>query len=70
MLKCEIVVDMDNAAFDDGQGGCIELSRILDEVADKLKCDGSATTEYLSLRDARGNTVGNLQITETPERNS
>lgn len=58
-MEFKMTVNMDNAAFDRGDGR--ELARILREVADRLADvqEGSG-----SVRDVNGNKVGEYEITE------
>lgn len=59
-MKAIIKIQMDNAAFADGDNAPYELARILREAADRLD-DGDISG--FSLRDANGNTVGELKVT-------
>ena len=57
-MKCKIEIEMDNAAFDDGNHGRMELQRA---VIDSLRVMRPHTT-YIIIHDANGNTVGKLEI--------
>lgn len=63
-MNCTIKVNMDNAAFDDCNGGCVELSRILLRLSQKVE---DAPVLFLDstmpIRDVNGNTVGSIKIT-------
>lgn len=63
-MKLTLTLEMNNAAFDDGNEGRSEAARILMDAADKIGMGG-----YLlgSLRDYNGNTVGRFDITEEGE---
>lgn len=55
-MKAKIIVNMDNAAFEDGQGA--ELARILRRLAD----DVASGDSFATLRDINGNRVGGFVI--------
>jgi hypothetical protein len=55
MSKFTIEIDCGNAAFDDSV--CIEISRILRDLAKKMEWDENANRNYM-LRDSNGNNVG------------
>lgn len=60
-MRAKIIIEMDNAAFDDGG----ELSRILTDLASKVSFT-HFTDEYdrnLDLRDINGNKVGTFKVT-------
>lgn len=62
-MKAKIVIQMDNAAFEDDPS--VELARILQELA--VRVTGASLDKYfplLSLRDINGNCVGELEVTE------
>jgi hypothetical protein len=50
-----------NAAFDDGIGGVLEITRLLRHIADEVE-GGSFVAG--SLRDINGNTVGSWSLDE------
>lgn len=58
MLRFELAIDLDNAAFADGQHRD-EIARILGTVINKLQ-DGRALSG--ALHDANGNRVGWMEI--------
>ena len=63
-MKFKVVIDVENAAFEDENMGT-ELARILREVADTV--DGtSGETESIegTLRDVNGNKVGQYRFEE------
>jgi hypothetical protein len=67
-MKLKITITMDNAAFEDENGGGSEAARILQEVAATLQCDGPApfqggSRKLRKLRDINGNTVGEARVT-------
>ena len=53
-MEATITVNMDNAAFEDGNDGRTEVSNILRELAHNI----TEGNNYNPLRDANGNTVG------------
>lgn len=55
-MKFELVISMDNAAFDDGSGGRCELHQILLEVAGRVQ--QCRSLDEISIKDTQGNTVG------------
>ena len=59
-MTAKITIKMDNAAFDDGQGGRGELARILRNVA--LHIEGTGATEG-AVMDGNGNRVGDFKVT-------
>lgn len=56
MTKLTIEINLDNAAFEEGQ---YEIARILQQLADTAENGSLRTT---SLRDINGNKVGHVQI--------
>ncbi len=62
-MKLTLTIDMDNAAFEDGNAGP-ELARILRRVAASVKDDdASALVGYVGpLMDCNGNKVGKVQV--------
>lgn len=61
-MKMTITIQMDNAAFEDNQGG--EVARILRELASKIDGDSSLEGVYYNLRDINGNKVGEMNIND------
>jgi len=60
-MRCEIKIEMDNAAFDDGPA--TELARILSELAKCCADDFRLGVGFdQSVRDLNGNTVGRMRI--------
>ncbi len=57
-MKLKLEIEMDNAAFDDGNGGNSEAARILREAADRIESGNDNT----GLLDSNGNRVGNCCI--------
>jgi hypothetical protein len=60
-MKAIIKIDMDNAAFAEGNGD--EIARILRELADSLAGCELGKGERYNLKDANGNRVGALTTT-------
>lgn len=61
-MKATIVVEMNNAVFDDQPGS--ELARILLELAQAIEWDGGdANGDSRTLRDINGNPVGTFRVT-------
>ena len=63
-MKLTIIMDIDNAAFEDAPDGH-EAARILRKLADDIESPGSFVT--WPLRDANGNTVGHAEISHDYE---
>jgi len=63
MGRVTIIIDTDNAAFDDNNGGGQETARILHWLAGQMEYFGSLCNNYL-LRDANGNTCGSVKVKE------
>jgi hypothetical protein len=62
-MKLKIEIEMDNAAFEDGNGR--EAARILRDLADNIEPWQLAAGEANpSLRDANGNKVGTAKVTQ------
>lgn len=63
-MRLEIVIRMDNAAFDDGEGGKLELADILEELVRELKRGGDWDdfTGENAFHDSNGNAVGSLTV--------
>ena len=59
-MKLKLTLEMDNAAFDDGNSGRTETARILSRLADQLERNPGQTEGRLL--DANGNTVGQWRI--------
>ena len=57
-----IEIELDNAAFEDG--GCEEVSRILNGIGERLPDPLTTTNGDYSLHDANGNYVGFAAIRE------
>lgn len=62
-MKIEIIIRMDNAAFDEGNAGQ-EAARILRELAGDLADGRLAAEDDQSLRDFNGNNVGRAVFAE------
>jgi len=60
-MKATISIEMDNAAFDPHGA---ELARILRELADRVEGRATADGQSYNLRDANGNRVGELSVTD------
>ena len=60
-MKLTITINMDNSAFDDGNSGGDEVSRILFDLADSFQDDGPRD---LPILDSNGNTVGKAQVSQ------
>ena len=60
-MKATIKIEMDNAAFEDGNAGA-ELARILGELAAKVS--RVEITPGWNLFDVNGNKVGTFEVTE------
>lgn len=58
-MKLTLIIEMDNAAFEDGAEGTSEVSRILKEYADSLN-DNSFRDK--GLYDINGNKVGKVSV--------
>ena len=58
-MKINIEIDLDNAAFEDGNNGAEELHRILDKMVYRV----AAGWQGGKLIDVNGNTVGHWKIT-------
>lgn len=58
-MKATLTISMDNAAF--GDDPAAELARILRDLADRVE---RVNPENISVRDANGNKVGELTITD------
>ncbi len=68
-MKLKLTLAMDNAAFEDGADGRLEVARILKRIATDLRngyMRGSPGTD--KLWDANGNHVGNISIQGQPAR--
>lgn len=67
-MKAVITVQMDNAAFEnENDTNGAELGRILRDLADKVENGGTLSLyagEGINLRDANGNAVGQLEVSE------
>lgn len=63
-MKCYINIDMDNAAFDDGKNGGVELERILHNLCWRIRGQGKLEEPLFELSDINGNTVGTCEIKE------
>ena len=60
-MKFTITINMDNAAFEDGNAGP-ECARILRDLADECDTCDMQPGPVLSLRDVNGNTVGEAVV--------
>ena len=61
-MDLNITLNMDNAAFTDGNG--FEAARILTEIANQMKDHSLEVGDSYPLRDYNGNRVGELTITD------
>ena len=59
-MKLTIEIEMDNAAFEDGNG--TEAARILTRLAEKLADRGSVEYDDWTLFDVNGNVVGLAKV--------
>lgn len=57
-----LYVTMDNDAFEESEGGCEELARILRHTADRMEQGRDDFHWYQTLRDVNGNDVGRAGI--------
>ena len=64
MRTYTITIDMDNAAFEDGEGA--EVANLLHDLARRCERTFSHAVER-RLMDANGNTVGRAEVTTTPD---
>ena len=62
-MKATIKIEMDNAAFEDGNAGA-ELARILGELAAKVSRVEITPGRGWDLFDVNGNKVGTFEVTE------
>ena len=62
-MKATIKIEMDNAAFEDGNAGA-ELARILGELAAKVSRVEITPGRGWALFDVNGNKVGTFEVTE------
>ncbi|MDY0268316.1 hypothetical protein [Trichloromonas sp.] len=62
-MKAQIIISMDNAAFEDG-GPMEELSRILGEAARRVLAIDPERAEPITLRDLNGNKVGAVTFSD------
>lgn len=62
-MTIQITINMDNAAFDDGNEGGTELARILHRLATRAETDGG-NCDGVNLYDANGNRVGHVKEIE------
>ena len=58
-MRCSININMDNAAFDDGDGGNLELARILERIIVDCR-NGNGPLSHL--HDLNGNKVGVIKF--------
>lgn len=65
-MKITITIETSNAAFDDGQGGALEIARILRVQADRF--EGQSLERGMirerTILDANGNTVGKVRLSK------
>lgn len=63
-MKITLTIRTENAAFDDGQGGALEIARILRVQADRFERESldKGMIREVSIRDANGNTVGTVKL--------
>jgi len=59
-MRLTIVIDMDNAAFEDN-GRRYEVEQILNKIVNKMAL---LSVDKINLRDSNGNTVGYAETTE------
>lgn len=60
-MKLTVTIEMDNAAFEDGNGGMTEAAYILERLATRLENEGDSFSGAL-LKDENGNTVGSAGV--------
>lgn len=61
-MKLTIKINLDNAAFEDGDG--VEIARILGDLAERLPFPTRKTNGALQIHDSNGNHCGTAEITE------
>jgi O-succinylbenzoate synthase len=61
-VKLKIEINMDNAAFGDGDAGA-EVARILRRLADKYESYGDMANIENVILDINGNKVGRVKVT-------
>lgn len=65
MPRIDISINTDNAAFEDAYTPGAEVARILRKLADLAEPEGDVCAlDSETLRDANGNTVGLVTVTE------
>lgn len=64
MTTFNLTIEMDNAAFDDGHGGAVELAYVLRRLAERLDRPDAVTR---TIQDTNGSTVGTWKITDDEE---
>lgn len=64
-MKALVVIDMDNAAFDE-LPGC-ELSSILATLAERVAHHNDRSEHHINLYDSNGNKVGYFETIKTEE---
>ena len=57
-MRAILTIEMDNAAFVDGNGNGAELAQILRDLAARIDGAELATADSYALRDTNGNRVG------------